>query len=57
MNETDHTLQLTHNEYGWFGECECSNPDFEGTGLVAWWSMHRDEIHNAHLEHLEEVDL
>lgn len=57
MNEYDHTLQLTHNEYGWFGECECSNPDFEGTGLVGWWSMNRDEVHNAHLDHLEEVEL
>lgn len=56
MSEQDHTLQLTHNEYGWWGDCECSNPDFEGTGLVGWWSMDKTEVETYHGEHITDVD-
>lgn len=57
MNEPDHTLTVTRNEYGYFGECECSNPDFEGTGLVGWWAADADEVALRHGEHLDEVEL
>jgi hypothetical protein len=56
MNQT-HELDLSHNGYGWWGECECSNPDFEGTGTVGRWSADRNEIWDWHLEHLDDVEL